>query len=113
MLRRRSVGRRRYSSRNGTPQFADPAHMHAISCSLSSTVVLYILLYILHLNRILYKIISFISHLSPTTFSKSRSLYIKPYIRNVLLFQIFVRTYLSYLKCYGHILFLFNSVFKT
>jgi hypothetical protein len=26
---------------------------------------------------------------------------------------IFVRTYLSYLKCYGHILFLFNSVFKT
>jgi hypothetical protein len=29
------------------------------------------------------------------------------------LFQIFVRTYLSYLKRYGHILFLFNSVFET
>jgi hypothetical protein len=33
--------------------------------------------------RILYKILSSISHFSPTTFSKSRSLYIKPNITNV------------------------------
>jgi hypothetical protein len=44
--------------------------------------------------RILYKILSSISHFSPTTFSKSRSLYIKPYIRNVFCSKfLYVRIY--------------------
>jgi hypothetical protein len=44
--------------------------------------------------RILYKILSSISHFSPTTFSKSCSLYIKPYIRNVFCFKfLYVRIY--------------------
>jgi hypothetical protein len=44
--------------------------------------------------RILYKIFSSISHFSPTTFSKSRSLYIKPYIRNVFCSKfLYVRIY--------------------
>jgi hypothetical protein len=63
--------------------------------------------------RFLCKILFSISHFSPTTFSKSRSLYIKPYIRNIFCSKFFVRTYLLYLKCYGYILFLFNPVFKT
>jgi hypothetical protein len=44
--------------------------------------------------RILYKILSSISHFSPTTFSKSHSLYIKPYIRNVFCSKfLYVRIY--------------------
>jgi hypothetical protein len=39
--------------------------------------------FISFIYRILYKILSSISYFSPTTFSKSRSLYINPYIRNV------------------------------
>jgi hypothetical protein len=44
--------------------------------------------------RLLYKILSSISHFSPTTFSKSHSLYIKPYIRNVFCSKfLYVRIY--------------------
>jgi hypothetical protein len=44
--------------------------------------------------RLIYKILSSISHFSPTTFSKSRSLYIKPYIRNVFCSKfLYVRIY--------------------
>jgi hypothetical protein len=44
--------------------------------------------------RILYKILSSISYFSPTTFSKSRYLYIKPYIRNVFCSKfLYVRIY--------------------
>jgi hypothetical protein len=44
--------------------------------------------------RILYKILSSISHFSPTTFSKSRYLYIKSYIRNVFYSKfLYVRIY--------------------
>jgi hypothetical protein len=44
--------------------------------------------------RFLYKIVSSISHFSLTTFSKSRSLYIKLYIRNVFYSKfLYVRIY--------------------
>jgi hypothetical protein len=53
-----------------------------------------IFFFISFIYRILYKILSSISHLSPTTFSKSRSLYIKPYIRNVFYSKfLYVRIY--------------------
>jgi hypothetical protein len=44
--------------------------------------------------RILYKILSSIFYFSPTMFSKSRSLYIKPYIKNVFCSKfLYVRIY--------------------
>jgi hypothetical protein len=49
---------------------------------------------IFFIYRVLYKILFSISHFSPTTFSKSHSLYIKPYIRNVFCSKfLYVRIY--------------------
>jgi hypothetical protein len=69
------------------------APLNAPDIRLSPTVVLYILLYILHLQNSLQDSLLYISFLS-TTFSKSRSLYIKSYIRNVFCSKfLYVRIY--------------------
>jgi hypothetical protein len=73
--------------------FTDPI-VFSSRCYLSPTVVLSVSFSISVTYRLLYKILSFISHFSPTTFSKSHSLYIKSYIRNVFYSKfLYVRIY--------------------
>jgi hypothetical protein len=72
---------------------ATPLRAHARPQAISSDI-LQIPSSTSFIYRILYKILFSISHFSPTTFSKSRSLYIKPYIRNVFCSKfLYVRIY--------------------
>jgi hypothetical protein len=82
------VGRRRvWCQPLGRPSAARPLRGYlqpSFSISFSISVI----------YRLLYKILSSISHFSPTKFSKSRSLYIKPYIRNVFCSKfLYIRIY--------------------